>query len=459
MADLFIVRMRLKASLWFAGAVLVGCLFGTWDAWSRIGPGGEGEARFLLFVTVSGALVLALVGLLVVFLTIGKILEPRYGQVERWWDRVPWWLVRVILLLILIGGGTVALLQLSEKMADGFTLLRKGRVAELSDYIDANPSALVQQDKKTGKTLLESALALGNAEVVEMLLTHGVELASASNRNWVVEMLDNPPMLKILLQYGSDPNTPDALDLVPVYYAAKAQNTNTLISLLEAGADVDARNTSSQTPLQLAILADDLSAAKILLEQGADPNEVDRSGDTALHKAVRRRNAEAVRYLLENGADPKIFNFSDMAPIHIAASNGQKGLVKIFLEQSGQLELCGKSNRTAFDHSLRRHKYDTARLLLEKGADINRVMEDGYTAIHLMLIARDYEVVKFLIEEGADVRIANDAGETPLFFMRKKKMEFLLDLVNERDNPEVDEASAPDEDASETNAVESVASP
>jgi len=448
MADLFIVRLRLKATLWFTGAVFVGCLFGTWDAWNRIGLGGEGEPRFLLFASVTGALTLALVGLFIVFLTVGKLLEPRRGHVG-WWERIPWWAVRVVALLVLIGAGTVVLLRLSAKMANEFTLLRKGRVAELGEYIDANPAALERKDRKTGYTLLESALASGNAEVVEMLFSRGVDLSSATNgHNWVVEMLDNPPMLKTLLWHGSDPNAPDALDLVPVFYAAKAQNTNALAMLLEVGADVDARNTSSQTPLQLALMADDLPAAQLLLEQGADPNEVDRSGDTALHKAVRRRNADAVRYLLENGADSKIFNFSDMAPIHIAAFNGQAELVEILLEP-GSVELCGKANRTAFDHSLRRHKYDTARLLLENGANIDRVMEDGYTATHLMLIARDYEVVKFLIEEGADVRIADNKGETALFFMRKKQLQSLLDLIAARDNPE----------AVETNAVEAAESP
>jgi len=449
MADLFIVRLRLKATLWFIGAVFAGCLFGTWDSWNRIGLGGEGEPRFLLFASVSGALALALAGLLVVFLTIGKFMEPGHGRVG-WWDRVPWWAVRVVVLLALIGAGAVVLLRLSAKMADEFTLLRKGKVAELGEYIDANPVALERKDRKTGQTLLESALASGNADVVEMLFSRGVEMASATNgHNWVVEMLDNPPMLKTLLWHGSDPNAPDALDLVPVFYAAKAQNTNALAMLLEVGADVDARNTSSQTPLQLALMADDLPAARLLLDRGADPNEVDRSGDTALHKAVRRRNAEAVRYLLENGADPEIFNFSDMAPIHVAAFNGQDELVGIFLEQPGQMELRGKANRTAFDHSLRRHKYDTARLLLENGADIDRVMENGYTATHLMLLARDYEVVKFLIEEGADVRIADNGGETALFFMRKKQLQSLLDLLAARDNP----------GEGETNAVESAESP
>jgi len=448
MADLFIVRLRLKATLWFTGAALAGCLFGTWDAWNRIGLGGDGEPRFLLFATVSGALALALAGLFIVFLGIGKFMQPGRRH-DGWLSRIQWWAVGAVVLLVLIVAGTVALQRLSSKLADEFTLLKKGRVSELGEYIDANPAALERKDKKTGQTLLESALASGNAEVVDMLFSRGVELASATHgQNWVVEMLDNPPMLKTLLWHGADPNAPDALDLVPIYYAARAQNTNALAMLLDVGVDVDARNTSSQTPLQLAVMADDLPAVRVLVEYGADPNEVDRSGDTALHKAVRRRNAEAVRYLLKNGADPEICNFSDMAPIHIAAFNGQDELVEIFLELPGQVELRGKTNRTALDHALRRHKYDTARLLLENGADIDRVMENGYTAIYIMLVARDYEVVKFLIEEGADVQIADNEGETAYFFMRKKQLQSLIDLVDARDNP----------GAAETNTVETAES-
>ena len=446
MGDLFIVRSRLKLTMWLVGATLVGSLLGAWDAWNRIGVGGEGEPRYFLFVAVSGALALALVGLFIVFLTIDKFMKP---NPDGWLSRIPWWVVRTVVLLLLIGAGVVVVQRLSAKVADEFTLLKKGKIPELGEYLDQHPEALNRTDKKTGRTLLELALESGRVDAVNLVLSYeGVDALNASG--WLIGMIDNPSMVETLLQHGADPNVLDSVERTPVYYAAKAGNTNSLVLLLNAGADVNVLNASFQSPLMLAVVEGDLSAVKLLLEQGADPNQIDQNGETALHKAVRRRNPEIVRCLLKNGADPKILNFSDMAPIHIAASNGQDQLVKIFLEQPGQLNLVGKTNRNALDHALRRHKYATARLLLENGADINRIMEDGYTPTHIMLIARDYEVVKFLIEEGADVRIADSKGETAYFFMRKKKLQTLIDQVDARDHPEK---------AAETNAVETVESP
>ncbi len=448
MADLFIVRSRLKATLWFVGAALAGALLGAWDAWGRIGLGGEGVPRFYLFASAAGALALAWAGLLVVFLAIGKLMRPDRWQ-NSWLPRVQWWAVGTVALLLLVVAGGIVLHRLSLEAADEFGLLKRGRVSALRDYIGEHPEALVRRDRKSGRTLLDTALESGNAEVADMLLSLGGASTNGID-GWVAPMLGNLPMVETLLRHGADPDAPDAADRVPVYYAARTGNTNALALLLDAGADVDARSASSQTPLQLAVMEDDLAAARMLVEHGADPNQIDRSGDTALHKAVRRRNAEAVRYLLEHGADPRIFNFEGMAPIHIAAFNGQDELVKIFLEKPGQAGLVGKANRTAFDYALRRHKYGTARLLLENGADIDRVMENGYTATHIMLIARDYEVVKFLIEEGADVRIADNKGETAYFFMRKKQLQSLIDLIDARDHPEK---------AAGTNAVEAAEAP
>lgn len=435
MADLFIVKIRLKLMLWFVGVGFAGGLLASWDAWRHIGVGREGLEPFLFRATVTGALAVAWVMLLVAFLSAHWFMNPRRNS-QGWWTRIPWWVLGCVALLAFITALAVVFPRWSATVENEFGLLRKGWIEVLGERIAENPELLENKERKSGKSLLALALEDGNVEAVEMLLSSGAELASETNGPcWVAVMLDNPPMLGTLLRHGADPNAPDANSLAPIHYAVGTQNTNALALLFEAGADVDARNASHQTPLLLAIMDDDLQMVGTLLEHGADPNPWDRTGDTALHKAVRRRNPEAVRFLLENGADPKAFNFSNMAPIHIAALNGQDELVELLLEYPGMADLHSEKGAAPIEDALRGRKYDTVQLLLEHGADIDRVMENGYTALHLMLIARDYRTVRFLIAEGADVHIANADGETAHDFMRKKQLHGLLDLVDARDNP------------------------
>jgi ankyrin repeat protein len=84
-----------------------------------------------------------------------------------------------------------------------------------------------------------------------------------------------------------------------------------------------------------------------------------------------------------------------------------------------------------YEYALSRHQYETSKFLLSQGVDINHHLPTGQTPLHLMLAERDYNAAKFLIEEGADVEIPDSSGETPRYFMRKKKLNILLDLLQE----------------------------
>lgn len=434
MADLFIVKGQLKLSLWLVGTGFFVGVFAAWDAWRKIGVGGEGQDRFLLAATITAVLAVAWIGVLVAYLSAHRFMQPRSNQPSRW-SKIPWWVLVCVALLALISAMAFVMPWLSAKGSSGFALLEKGRFERLRERIAENPELLERTDRKTGNTLLEQALESGNPEAIELLISAGADLASVAGQINLSALLENLPMLGTLLRNGIDPDAVDADGFAPVHHAVETQNTNALVVLLDNGADVDARTRLHQTPLLLAIMADDLPTAGILLGYGADPNAWDRRGETALHKAVRRRNPEGVRFLLEKGADPAVFSFNNMAPIHIAALNGQDELVELFLERPGMVGLHNDDDRTALDHALRGRRYDTARLLIEHGADIDRTRVGDTTALHRMLAARKYSVARFLIEEGADVRIADADGETAYGFMRKKQLRFLLDLVDARDNP------------------------
>ena len=436
MADLFIVRTRLKLALWLVGAGIAGGAFATWDAARQIEPVG-GEERFLLSATITGALALAWIILLMVYASAKHFMHPETGERHLHRSHIPWWILKYTVPLAFIGIMAILIHGLSVRVTTEFTLLEKGNLPALQEHIAEDPAVLERTDRKTGKTLLVLALENEQVEAISLLLSSGAELESTTNgQNWVVTALPNPLLLKTLLTHNVNPDAMDADGLAPIHHAVQTQNTNSLALLLKYGADANLRDPLYQTPLLQAIMLDHLPISEILLEYGADPNLWDRRSDTALHKSVRRRNTETTQFLLQRGADPKLFNFSGMAPLHIAALNGQDELVELLLEQHPEIiDLHNKDDRTAFDHALRGRKYETAQLLLRHGADINRIHDNGYTAIHLLLIAKEYGSVRLLIREGANVRLADPNGETTYDLMRRKQLQGLLDLVEERDNP------------------------
>jgi ankyrin repeat protein len=427
--DIFIIKSRLKLTLWLVGMALVAGLLGSFYAWTQIDL-VVGEENFLLATVLTGALGLVWVVLLILFLSASRFMQSRRVENSHWWDHIPWWLLSCITLLVLIGTIAATLPRLSLLAKNEFTLLHDGEFEQLAKRIMDEPELLEGKEYLSGKTLLELALESGDPDALDTLLAYGATLESVTNiQHQVVISLDNLPVLETLLKYGADPNLPDSKGMAPLFYAVVARNTNAIATLINAGATIDVRNPVGQTPLLVAILVDDLPMAENLVNHDANPDLHDRHGDTALHKSVKQKNIKACRFLLENRADAKLLNLNDRAPLHLAALNGQNDFVELFLEQSELIELRNEGGSTAFDYALRGRKYETMKLLLDHGYNVDRVLTNGYTATHLIIIEKDYKAAQFLIEAGADVHISSPDGETSYSLMQKKQLSILLEKV------------------------------
>ena len=70
---------------------------------------------------------------------------------------------------------------------------------------------------------------------------------------------------------------------------------------------------------------------------------------------------------------------------------------------------------TSLVYAARSGAIDAARVLLEAGADVNQTTRYGWSALLAATQNQNYQMAKFLIEHGADVNLANKGGWTPLY--------------------------------------------
>jgi ankyrin repeat protein len=109
------------------------------------------------------------------------------------------------------------------------------------------------------------------------------------------------PLMRLLLELGADPLTPNFYNTTPLMAAA---GVGTNEPQEEAGDESEA-----------------MEAVKMLLELGADINTVDQNGDTAMHGAAFNISPLVVKLLAERGADPQIWKNPNKAggtPLFIA---------------------------------------------------------------------------------------------------------------------------------------------
>jgi ankyrin repeat protein len=120
-----------------------------------------------------------------------------------------------------------------------------------------------------------------------------------------------------------------------LHVAAAAYNADIAEVLIARGADVAARNRRGAEPLHAAATGNpgsphwnpDAQVATIvyLIGAGADANAADKNGATPLHRASRTRCGAATAALLSNGADWGRRNRHGSTPLDLTVVNSGRG--------------------------------------------------------------------------------------------------------------------------------------
>ncbi len=108
------------------------------------------------------------------------------------------------------------------------------------------------------RTPLESAVRIGNIEIVKYLLESGAQPnlqkhSGGDTSLHAAAIRGDNEILQQLLKYGGDPLRVDYDGNSPLHYAAMFANLDTAKMLLDLGADPDQKNRKGETPRDYAI--------------------------------------------------------------------------------------------------------------------------------------------------------------------------------------------------------------
>jgi ankyrin repeat protein len=143
------------------------------------------------------------------------------------------------------------------------------------------------------------------------------------------------------LAAGDDPNAFADHGFLPLDWAARFGQVETMRALFDAGAKLDKQDDGPNgwTPIQHALHKNQTKAALALLEWGADPNSRSRSGETPLMRAACQGNLEVVRYLLAHGADPRAETQHHRNALHFCLNGGNAVIAKAILDKAPDLRV------------------------------------------------------------------------------------------------------------------------
>ena len=351
-----------------------------------------------------------------------------------------------------------------------FELARAGDAGALRAMLDANPSLLHAREKPYAWTLLHAAAQKGQLDVVDLLLSRGLDPNTRERGDETYAMhwaaahghLD---VVRRLADAGGDVvGRGDDHELEVIGWASvwdgcdDAAHREVADFLVSRGArhhifsaiahDMTdevrrivrddpaslerrmSRNENHRTPLQFAVLRNRPAMAALLLELGADPFAVDGDGQSvAVYANVKdadRPAMEAVRR--RTLATPRSVRRGDPLPLVACLSLADRDTAARLVHDDASLLGSG-----ALHILSKRGDAPAVRWLLDRGADPNaRWMhwDAEVTPLHLTAFSNDLDTARALLAAGADPRIRDGKHDSDAigwadFFGRTELRELL----------------------------------
>ena len=305
---------------------------------------------------------------------------------------------------------------------DVFTAAMAGESEVLRQLIESAPDSVNLQHPEYGRTPLEQALKVGQTETAELLANNGAVVTppSAAAMGRVEEVkavikrdkeaatrhFGSYPLLiwainggqseivKLLLEFGSDPNGGDRWDYSPLSHVAKIHGEvgKTIVDMLvAAGADPKLKS-GNKTPIEWALVNKNRHVHHRFVYHIENDIEVSDE-DSKFWTAVDEGDLATVKASLEKDSSLASKRFptrnelsflSDGFPMFVAAANGHWEIAKLLIEHGA-------------DPDAKRDLADTSMLGL--GGDHREIGKP----ILFAYAQRNFEMIHYLLDQGATV--------------------------------------------------------
>ncbi|KAK6194499.1 hypothetical protein SNE40_000124 [Patella caerulea] len=267
--------------------------------------------------------------------------------------------------------------------------------------------------------------------------------------------IDKQPFIKALVEAGAQVNAPSGNpSLIPVFMAAEAGLTKSLIFFVENGADINVtdkagngvlhylaqnlkhtdnieqcvdifkdhindRNQQQETSLHLAAARGNLLMTKSLIRLKCDVNI--RGGNelrTPLLVALTKSECEVAETLILVGCDVGLADKDGVTPVMKSCTLRHVGLFKLLVEHGANINATDNNGNTIFEHcfidSIIPSMESSCAEFLDALLSVKRNISFNPSVIIKAIKMRDVRALKLLLLHCCDINKISESGETLL---------------------------------------------
>ncbi|KAI8960598.1 ankyrin repeat-containing domain protein [Daldinia sp. FL1419] len=272
----------------------------------------------------------------------------------------------------------------------------------------AGPHAV---DNNNHGALYYALIAGDNAAVVQELLTHKPKLDIIEEETGTTLLgfaIKDPPVVKLLLEAGADPDFTSTSGLSLINYATALGMSEVVKILIDQKANINHRDKHGWSPICNAVgYIRDASLVRILADAGANLRDT-VGGWSLIHFTLTDKSTDILKILLEFGKsiDLNQRNGSNETPLLAAGNDANIECLKLLVKAGANINAQNNDGDAPLSIAIWRGMPEYFNLLLSQDdIDVNIYSERWGSPLHVACRSTQVDSVSALIRHNIDVNL------------------------------------------------------
>lgn len=329
----------------------------------------------------------------------------------------------------------------NETYQEMFKLLKNNKYTEFITYVDK-----IEKDDITfdinikdiqNNYFLTYAISLNQPDIVKKLIDKGanIDIVDKYNKSVICTAIKYSyiEIVKILLDANKNNIGISIIDIkdknlrIPLHYAISLENLECVKLLLEYGSNPNIVTKDGYNSLHLAVKSRSFEMCELIIQYIADINGKCETGETAIHIACNLQLINIVVLLINNKININVTDHShEITPLHYSVLLNNSNLIAILLKHGANPNIQDIYGNTPLHYSIIENNFEifmllTNSIVTKNIINMNMWNIDGEIPLHLVLKNNSENITDYIdqIISKSNLSIQNNEGNTCLHYLIK----------------------------------------